>query len=293
MRCNQVTINIERFGKYVPEAYPADVQRIHVYCDDFQSVYAALSKAYALVINELNEYESIGVRTDVYTNEFSHVNDRKLHGTIPLRRQRYEEDVSWQYQDSTLEFLNDYVWAYENSDKLLEAIKNCKETDSFIPLLKEQFGLNDIQIRKLSQMRLDMLTRERYEQAKKEIETIKKKKENFGKSYCPEERRVYLKERIKDIDQKIEALERYFVVADHCEEIVKKMMEIGEPRNFVDFMKERFGFSYNQSREIRYLTVNDFSMEERSKKEEQMKKLKDDREMYSRWMEGDSNGTYI
>lgn len=53
------------------------------------------------------------------------------------------------------------------------------------------------------------------------------------------------------------------------------------------------GFSYNQSRAIRYLTVNDYSMEERSKKEEQMKKLKDDREMYSRWMEGDSNGTYI
>lgn len=70
MRCNQVSIFIERFGKYVPKDYPADVQRISVYCDDFHSIYAALSKAYATAVNELNEYESIGARTDVSTNEF-------------------------------------------------------------------------------------------------------------------------------------------------------------------------------------------------------------------------------
>lgn len=45
MRCNQVSISIERFGEFVPKNYPADVQRIHVYCDDFNSIYAALSKA--------------------------------------------------------------------------------------------------------------------------------------------------------------------------------------------------------------------------------------------------------
>ena len=53
MRCNQVSINIERFGKYVPESYPSDVQRIKVYCDDYKSIYIAFSKAYALAINEL------------------------------------------------------------------------------------------------------------------------------------------------------------------------------------------------------------------------------------------------
>ena len=71
MRCNQVSISIERFGKHVPQDYPADVQRINVYCDSGDSIYAALSKAYAMAINELSEYERIGVRTDVYTNEFS------------------------------------------------------------------------------------------------------------------------------------------------------------------------------------------------------------------------------
>ena len=47
MRCNQVSISIERFGKYVPKNYPASVQKINVYCDDYDSIYAALSKAYA------------------------------------------------------------------------------------------------------------------------------------------------------------------------------------------------------------------------------------------------------
>ena len=39
------------------------------------------------------------------------------------------------------------------------------------------------------------------------------------------------------------------------------------------------------SRAIRYFSVNDFSREERNKKEEQMKKLKNDLDMYNRWME--------
>ena len=44
MRCNQVTIKIERFGKYVPEGYTENVQCIKVYCDDYNSIYTALSK---------------------------------------------------------------------------------------------------------------------------------------------------------------------------------------------------------------------------------------------------------
>lgn len=38
MRCNQVSINIERFGKYVPKDYPADVQRINVCRDAVQMI---------------------------------------------------------------------------------------------------------------------------------------------------------------------------------------------------------------------------------------------------------------
>ena len=88
MRSNQVTIRIERFGKYVPKGYPADVQRIEVYCDDFNSIYAALSKAYALAINELAEYENIGVRTDVYTNEFSREDYHEMRGALSKTKRK-------------------------------------------------------------------------------------------------------------------------------------------------------------------------------------------------------------
>ena len=95
MRCNQVSIGIERFGEYVPKNYPGNVQRISVYVDDFTSIYAALSKAYALAINELAEYDHIGARTNVRTNEYAGVNYKKMHGTIPKERRAYEEDICY------------------------------------------------------------------------------------------------------------------------------------------------------------------------------------------------------
>lgn len=88
MRCNQVSIFIERFGEYVPKGYPNDIQRISVYCDDSTSIYAALAKANAMAINELNEYESIGVRSYVSTNEYSKADYREMHGIDPIERDR-------------------------------------------------------------------------------------------------------------------------------------------------------------------------------------------------------------
>lgn len=273
MRCNQVSISIERFGKYVPEDYPADVQRIHVYCDDFSSVYAALSKAYAMAVNELNEYEQIGVRTDLYTNEFSHMDYREMHGTIPIRRRKYEDDVDWQYYDTSLELYKDYIWVYEHGEELFEVIKKCREREDIALALKERFGLNDIQIRKLSQIRMDMLTKERYESAKEEIEKMEKEIKTHDRA---EGWALYLRRNICKMKREIEKLEAYFVAADHYGEICKIMMEAEKPGDFMDLMKERFGFSDGQSRAFRYFSVNDFGREERGKKEKELRKLKED-----------------
>ena len=129
MRCNQVSITIERFGKYVPENYPADVQRIHVYCDDSLNIYAALSKAYALAINELAEYEQIGARTDVYTNEFSREDYREMHGALLETKRKYEEDVNFQYIDTDIQLCEDRIWVYENAEKILEVLKTCEDNE--------------------------------------------------------------------------------------------------------------------------------------------------------------------
>lgn len=282
MRCNQVSISIERFGKYVPKGYPADVQRIYVYCDDHSSVYAALSKAYAMAVNELNEYETIGVRADVSTNEFSHVDYREMHGTIPVQKTRYEDDMNLEYYKSRLEMHRDYVWAYEHIGELLETIKGCVQGD-FAPALKERFDLNDVQIRKLSQMRLDMLTKERYESVKKELvaamkENSKKPREDTGMIWT-------YKKWLRDTQREIDLLEAYFSVADHFEEVFQAMREAADDEEFIEFMKKRFGFSYEQSRAVRYSSVNDFYGEERKKKEEQMEKLKEDRARYEQCIE--------
>lgn len=172
MRCNQVSIGIERFGEYVPKNYPGNVQRISVYVDDFTSIYAALSKAYALAINELAEYDHIGARTDVYTNEYAGANGTKMHGTIPKERRVYREDVNFQYNDTNYELCKDYVWLYEHSTEIIDAIKNSRNPGEMTIELKEKYGLSDYQIRKLSQVRLDMLTTEKYEECQREIEKI-------------------------------------------------------------------------------------------------------------------------
>lgn len=175
MRCNQVSINIERFGKYVPENYSADVQRIHVYCDDFNSIYAALSKAYALAINELAEYEKIGVRTDVHTNEFSRADYRKMHGALLVTKRKYEEDVNLQYYDMDIKLCEDRIWVYEHANEILEILRDCENQEMVATKLKDKFGLNDYQIRKISQMRFDMLTKAEYLEAKQKLSQMKEK----------------------------------------------------------------------------------------------------------------------
>ena len=180
MRCNQVSIGIERFGEYVPKNYPGNVQRISVYVDDYTSIYAALSKAYALAINELAEYDHIGARTNVRTNEYAGVNYNKMHGTIPKERRAYEEDVNFEYEDTHYELCKDYIWLYEHSAELIDVIKNSRNPGEMTIELKEKYGLSDYQIKKLSQIRLDMLTTEKYEECQRKIEEFDDIKEQIA-----------------------------------------------------------------------------------------------------------------
>lgn len=269
MRCNQVSISIERFGKYVPENYPADVQKIHVYCDDFNSVYAALSKAYALAINELAEYESIGCRTDVYTNEFSRADYREMNGILPLVKRKYEDDINLQYYDTDLQLCKDRIWVYENADAILEVLRECDDADSVVPKLKERFNLDDYQIRKLSQMRMDMLTKEEYLDAK---EKVKMKEASLTRE---EQHELYNATKRRKLQQEISKLKAYFVVADHYEEIMKMVTEMDFSEDFEKEMQKRFGFDGTQTNIFKYFSLNEFSLKERKNREEQLERLEE------------------
>lgn len=267
MRCNQVSIYIERFGKYVPKNYPANVQRISVYCDDYDSIYTALSKAYALAINELAEHESIGARTDVYTNEFSTLDHRELHGCLLEPKRKYENDVNLEYYDTDLQLCEDRIWVYENAEEILSVLRECDDADFVVAKLKDRFGLDDYQIRKLSQMRFGMMTQKDYMDAKNKVEIRKAAINNEG------QRELYRKIEKRRIELEIEKLKAYFLLVEHYDEIAKLVIETESTRDLEKLMQEKFGFSRMQAESYKYFSLNEFSRAEQERKKKALENL--------------------
>ena len=280
MRCNQVSIFIERFGKYVPKDYPADVQRISVYCDDFHSVYAALSKAYACAINELNEYDHIGARCDVRTNEFSYVDYRTMHSTLPKEKRKYGQDVDFEYGDSEKLLFEDFIWAYEHWAEIVEVISQCESEEDFALCLKEKFDLNDVQIRKLSQIRLDMLTKERYEKVKADLQKIAEAQEQRGKGTGTFDQMMWVRSKINGCKREIELSEAYLKAAEHYQKVIEIIMNTNDDGEYMDRMEKEFGFHRNQSRSLRFCCANDFSRGIREKKEKELEEQKEQLQSY-------------
>lgn len=284
MRCNQVSIGIERFGEYVPKNYPGNVQRISVYVDDYTSIYAALSKAYALAINELAEYDHIGARTDVFTNEYAGANDTKMHGTIPKERRAYEEDVNFEYEDTHYELCKDYIWLYEHSTEIIDAIKNSRNPSEMTIELKEKYGLSDYQIKKLSQIRLDMLTTEKYEECQRKIEEFDDIKEQIanGKMRNESGYKNYVRRQLTKYQERRSELEAYITAAENVAEIAKLMEENEDFIKLASVMQARFGFSLNQTRYLRYMPLYIFDRKVREEKKQELARVIDQIEFCER-----------
>ena len=268
MRCNQVTIDIERFGEYVPSNYPSNVQKIRVYVDDFNSIYAALSKAYALAINELSEYEKIGARSDVYTNEFSKGSHQKMHGTIIESKNKYEQDENIHYIDTNIELCKDRIWIYENAESILTTLRECEGTKDFVTVLKDKFDLTDYQIRKISQIRFDMMTKYEYEQTKQKLEELELKinKKGFNQ--------LYFNNKKRQIKQQIEELEAYFIMLDNYSEISKLILDSESDDELLDALKEKYGISKRHAQNFKYFTLNDFIKEKQEKNKDKLEHLR-------------------
>lgn len=298
MRCNQVSINIERFGKYVPKDYPASVQKIHVYCDDSQSVFAALSKAYAMAVNELNQYENIGVRADVSTNEFSYVDYRKMHGTIPKARRSYYEDLDLEYTDTRLSLLKDYAWVYEHSGEIVEVIKGSGKED-VVPALRERFALDEVQVRKLMQIRMDMLDRDRYEEICREIKTMEEERKGNREKVPAERSReewaehmcFYYRDKIRECEREMDVIKAYFTAADHYDDIIRILQDSEDEHGYTDYMKNTYGLSAEQARAIRYAPAENYSRQGRSRQEEKLRRLEEELKNYRKWMEEEKKET--
>lgn len=279
MRTNQCSIFIERFGESVPKSYPGEVQRISVYVDDFNSIYAALSKAYAMAINELAEYETIGCRADVSTNEFASSDYKQMHGTIPKSKRKFSDDINRDFYDTEYEMCKDYIWFFNQSKEIIDLIKMADSTDDMRIALKERYHLSDYQIRKLSQIRMDMLTRDEYQRCQNKIleieawrDTRKNKKDvtfTIGnESYQRDVRKRLAKEKTRKKE-----LDAYFVIAENYSNMIKIMEENTEFSAFAKIMKEKYSLDYKQCKYFQYMSINDFTNKSREEKRLLLKRV--------------------
>ena len=278
MRTNQCSIFIERFGKSVPESYPGEVQRISVYVDDFNSIYAALSKAYAMAINELAEYETIGCRADVRTNEFSYSDYKVMHGTIKKGR-KYEDDTASKYYDTDYELCKDYIWLYEHSTEVVELIKTAEKRDDMIIALKEKYNLSDYQIRKLSQIRMEMMTKEEYTRCLNKIEQIEvwreKKKNNKNNTFNTSDEGYQrdVRRRLAKARSTKEELDASFVIVDNYSDMIQIMENASDFHTFAENMNEKYGLSFKQCKYFQYMSINDFTRTAKEKKKVELEHL--------------------
>lgn len=284
MRCNQVSIFIERFGEYVPEGYPNNVQRISVYCDDSTSIFAALAKANAMVVNEINEHEAIGARSYVSTNEYPRADYKGMNVSIPIEKNRYEDDIELQFTYNASSLRKDRIWVHENLDEIIKTICSSENKKDIVIKLKEQFGLRDIQIKKLLGMRLDMFSKSDYQRDVEEQEEYESKKEN-SRGWNPR----YFERKIRECKKLIDEYRAYIMIADNYKEMIELLSVSKDFNSFVEVMQEKYGFSRTQSGLIKLMTVDDIVSKD--KYYDEIKRLEKDIEYYNcRLMEHFSSG---
>ena len=268
MRKNQITIRIERFGEAVPESYPKDSQRIEVYCDDHNSIYAALSKAYALAINELAEHEPICVRTDVYTNEFSG-SKGDLEAALPKTFNKYELDPKIQYTDTNQKLREDQLWVWEHMSELLEIIQQCEDKDQLSVALKEKYALTDYQIKKILQTRLDMLTLGDYSD---NMERLKIEERDLLEN--PEKQAAYRKIKSRKLIREIDTIKAYFEFVEHIEEITSIVSKADSTYDIHEAL-QNLGISRHNAFLISNYNLSDFSKRSQEQQRELLKYLED------------------
>lgn len=267
MRKNQVSIRIERFGEAVPESYPKGSQRIEVYCDDHNSIYAALSKAYALAVNELAEHEPICVRTDVYTNEFSG-SKGDLEAALPQTFNRFELDSNIQYTDTNKKLREDQLWVWEHMSELLEIIKRCEDKAQLSVALKEKYALTDYQIKKILQTRLDMMTLADYTDNLERLKIEESALDN------PEKQAAYRKIKSRKLIKEIDTIKAYFEFVEHIEEITSIIANADSKYDIIEALKN-LGISRHHAALFSDYNLSDFSKKAQEQQREQIKYLED------------------
>lgn len=282
MRRNQVSIFIERFGKYVPKDYPNYIQRISVYCDDGASIYAALAKANAMAVNELNEYETIGARSYVSSNAYAKYDYREMNGVEPKDKSNYDDDLELEFTYKSDKLRSERIWVYENLDEILGVIQAAANKNDLIFNLKDKFGLDDLQVRKILSVRLDMLTKKKYLDDVAEREEFEERKN----SHTGWDKKVWIRHwqyRIREEERKIKEYNACIVMAENYPDIIQIISENPNLNDYENILEEKYGFDRGQSELVKLMSVNDFFSVDVYR--EKVKRAESEIEQYQKWID--------
>ena len=126
-------------------------------------------------------------------------------------------------------------------------------------------------------MRLEMLTENVYQKNKMENE---RRSEIFSEA-SEDSKKRYRKIKEREIECGLEKLNAYFLMADNFEQIIKAIIEMTKPGQFEMEMEEVFGINRRVANMLKHFTLNDFTPEEREKREREKKHLLEMLEFYS------------
>ena len=196
-----------------------------------------------------------------------------MHGAISGGK-KYEDDINLQYYDTDKQLCEDQIWVYENSERILELLKECDGEISFKAKLKETFDLTDYQIRKLSQMRLDMLTKEEYEVTKEKLKIRK------AAATSNNNRGLYCNSQKKKIAREIQKINAYFTVAAKLDVFMELITEARTDEELKNLLQEKFELDIGYANELKHLSLVDFSPKEKERKLQNLKRLENEYKYY-------------
>ena len=129
-----------------------------------------------------------------------------------------------------------------------------------------------------------MLTTEKYEECKCEMARIEnaRKQRADGSMGNKIGYKRYVWRKLSEAQLKKEELEAYMIAAENAVEIVKLMEENQDFQQLASAMEKRFGFTWSQTRYLRYMPLYIFDKKVREEKKQELDRVMDTIEYYKR-----------
>jgi DNA gyrase/topoisomerase IV subunit A len=141
--------------------------------------------------------------------------------------------------------------------------------------LKEKFGLEDIQVKKLLSMRLDMFTEHDY------LMDLEEQKNNH-KGWEPKQMVQYYEKKIREAKKQTDEYKTYIMISENYQDMIGILEQNPDFTSYAGIMREKYGFDGSQTRLVKLITVADIVSKE--KYIEKIEKLEKDIARYEEYI---------